>query len=82
LAANLPVLRAGVAPIVVPKERRLDYLRAIAASQLSIPGFPNVDEFPFNRERAAFTTLCESFAGETQSLVAAVRRLQVERNAR
>lgn len=82
LAANLPVLRAGAAPIIVPKERRLEYLRAIAAYQLSIPGFPNFAEFPFNRERADFTTLCASFAGETHELVALARRMQADRNAR
>lgn len=80
LAANLPVLRTGAAPIVVPKERRLEYLRAIAAYQLSIPGFPNFDDFPINSERAAFTALCSSCAAETRSLVAAARRLQAERD--
>jgi Fic family protein len=79
LVANLPVLRAGAAPIVVPTERRLEYLRAIAAYQLSIPGFPNLDEFPLNSERAAFTALCANFVAETQSLVAAAKRLQIER---
>ena len=81
LVANLPVLRTGAAPIVIPKERRLEYLRAIAAYQLSIPGFPNFDEFPVNSERAAFTSLCAGFAAETRSLVAAARRLQAERDA-
>lgn len=80
LAANLPVLRTGGVPIVVPKERRLEYLRAIAAYQLSISGFPNYDEFPINSERAAFTALCASFAAETRSLVSAARRLQAERD--
>ena len=82
LAANLPVLRSGAAPIVVPKERRFEYLRAIGAYQLSIPGFPDVDEFPLNNERAAFTTLCGSFAAETRSLVAEAKRLQAARDAR
>jgi Fic family protein len=76
LVANIPVLRSGALPIVVPKERRLEYLRTIAAYQLSVPGFPNFDTFPLNSERAAFTALCASFTGETQSLLAAARELQ------
>jgi Fic family protein len=82
LASNLPVLRSGAPPIVVPKERRLEYLRAIAAYQLSIPRFPEFDEFPINDERAAFTTLCASFVSETRALEAAARRLQAERDYR
>ena len=81
LIANIPVLRSGAPPIVVPKERRLDYLRAIAAYQLSIPGFPNFDDFPLNSERAAFAVLCASFTTETQSLLAAARQLQLGREA-
>jgi Fic family protein len=82
LVANVPVLRAGVPPIVVPKERRLEYLRAIAAYQLSIPGFPNFEEFPLNLERATFIALCTSFATETHALVEEARRLQKERDSR
>jgi hypothetical protein len=81
LVANLPVLRAGAVPIIVPKERRLEYLRTIAAYQLSIPGFPDVDEFPVNDERYAFTALCESFTSETRSLVESARRLQALRDS-
>jgi Fic family protein len=80
LVANIPVLRSGAPPIVVPKERRLDYLRSIAAYQISIPGFPTFDTFPFNEERRAFTALCASFTTETQSLLTAARKLQAGRD--
>lgn len=82
LVANVPVLRAGVPPIVVPKERRLEYLRAIAAYQLSIPGFPNFEEFPLNLERTTFIALCTSLATETHALVKEARRLQKQRDSR
>ena len=83
LLANLPVLRAGFPPLVVPRERRLDYLRAIAAFQLSIPGFPDNDAFPVNEQGAAFVSLCGSFHFEvSQYLEDAHRRQQARDTAR
>ena len=71
LLGNVPLLRAGSPPLVVPVERRLDYLRSIAAYQLSIPDFPSIDTFPANAERARFVTLCRGFVRETLDCVEA-----------
>lgn len=81
LLANLPVLRAGLPPLVVPTEQRIDYLRSIAAYQLSIPGYPAAVVFPANAERAAFVALCTEFAAETRRYLEDVRRLQAARAA-
>jgi len=79
LLGNLPVLRAGFPPLVVPDERRMQYLRAIAAYQLSIPGFPDVKQFPANGEQEAFVALCASFMDETRGYVEQAQRLQAAR---
>lgn len=81
LLANVPVLRAGWPPLIVPLERRIDYLRSIAAYQLSIPGFPNVGVFPQNAERDSFVTLCRDFSRETVDCVEHVQALQRARNS-
>ena len=81
LLANLPVLRAGLPPLVVPRERRLDYLRAIAAYQLSIPGFPDNSVFPANQQSAAFVALCGTFQAEVLQYIEEARRRQRARDA-
>jgi Fic family protein len=81
LLANVPVLRAGWPPLVVPLERRIEYLRSIAAYQLSIPGFPNVSVFAQNAERDSFVALCRNFSRETVDCVERVQALQRARNS-
>jgi Fic family protein len=81
LLGNVPMLRAGWPPLVVPLQRRLDYLRSIAAYQLSIPGFPANDTFPANAERDQFVALCRQFVRETLDCVEQAQALQRARNA-
>jgi Fic family protein len=81
LLANLPVLRAGFPPLVVPREVRLEYLRSIAAYQLSVPGFPDNDAFPANERSAAFVALCGTFHREVLQYVEEARRRQRARDA-
>jgi len=81
LLSNLPVLRAGLPPIVVPVERRLDYLRAISAYQLSIPSFPASDAFPRNAEATNFAVLCRDFMQASLECVESAHRLQQTRDA-
>ena len=80
LLANLPVLRAGFPPLVVPRERRLDYLRSIAAYQLSIPDFPENDAFPSNPLRDGFAALCTTFQSEVLAYVEEAHRRQRARD--
>jgi len=79
LLSNLPMLRAGLPPMVVPMERRLDYLRAIAAYQLSIPNFPANDTFPRSVEATNFAMLCRDFMQPTMDCVEYAHRLQQAR---
>lgn len=81
LIANLPVLRAGFPPLVVPTERRMEYLRAIAAYQLSIPDYPYGDQLPANPRQDAFAALCLDFRRETWLHVEEAQRLQRARSA-
>lgn len=56
LIANLPVLRSGFPPIVVPTEARQEYKRSISDYQTTIPeleGLETLSDLPDNLERVA-----------------------------
>jgi Fic family protein len=79
LLANLPVLRAGFPPIVVPAEARQGYKKAISDYQQTIPNLKSLSELrtlPGNRERARFQELCGSYWESTMTLVAEARQAQ------
>jgi hypothetical protein len=69
-------------PLVVPSERRMQYLHSIAAYQLSIPGYPDVMQCPANAAQSAFVALCVGFADETRRYLEEAQRLQAARSAR
>jgi Fic family protein len=80
LVANIPVLKAGFPPIVVPTEDRKRYLEAISAYQESIPnlaGLKDVGDLP---SPDAFTTLCADYWSETTRLVETARQMQNEKS--
>lgn len=82
LLCNLPVLRSGHPPIVVPTAMRREYLDAISAYQASIadlPSLPSLDALPRNAAMERFGSLCRDFAQEGRNLVSDAFRLQEER---
>jgi Fic family protein len=80
LLANLPVLRAGWPPILVPATRRYDYIRLLARFELATgqarAGAALLPEHPV---RAAFRAFCAECWQASRDLVAAARAAQVRR---
>ena len=84
LLANLPVLRAGFPPIVVPAEGRQEYKKAISDYQQIIPdlkGLSDLRALPRNTERTGFQELCRSYWESTMTLVAEARQAQEHKRA-
>lgn len=72
LVANLPVLRSGFPPIIVPSTERQDYIEAISAYQGTISDLgqvKNLSDFPDNPERKHFISLCNDYWHNTIQLV-------------
>lgn len=81
LAANIPVLKAGLPPIVVPTEDRKRYLETISAYQESIAdlaGLQNLGSLP---AADAFVALCADYWSETMRLVEAAHQMQRNQSA-
>ncbi|NNM81806.1 MAG: Fic family protein [Burkholderiales bacterium] len=82
LISNLPVLRSGLPPIIVPTEKKLEYLRIISDYQSTIPGLESLkdlDSLPKNEERQRFADLCRDFHEPTLSLLKEARKIQEKR---
>ena len=77
LLANVPVLRAGEPPIVIPREERRRYLRLLADYELATGqarrGLPLL---PQPERLSGFRAFCESAWGATRQLVDAARLQQ------
>lgn len=72
LLSNLPVLRAGHPPIVVPTSLRREYLDSISGYQNTVPGLADLsalEQLPENDASRQFAALCRDFARETVALV-------------
>lgn len=81
LVSNLPVLKAGFPPIVVPKEDKKRYRETISSYQESIPnlaGLRDLNQLPSSDE---FARLCEEYWAETISIVESARQLQNSQHA-
>ncbi len=83
LIANLPCLKAGYPPIVIEKERRYEYITALAeyTSTKGVPshGTPLVHEDELFEK---FTSFCGECWQETLMLVGEARKLQRQRDQR
>ncbi len=81
LVANLPVLKAGLPPIIIPREQRKQYIDALSAYHYAVgqiqagdPLLPEPDKLqPFN-------AFCEQAWQESISLVDEVRKKQQRRD--
>lgn len=79
LISNVPVLRAGFPPIVVPTEARQTYKRMISDYQATISdldGVKDLDTLPDNVERQYFREACRSYWEPTQSLLRQAQTMQ------
>ncbi len=85
LIANLPVLRSGFPPIVVPTEARQEYKRSISDYQTTIPeleGLETLSDLPDNLERDRFRGLCRGYWEPTQALLREAMEVQEKRNVK
>lgn len=79
LLSNLPVLKAGFPPIVVPSEDRQRYKETISRYQETVPGLALMSDIRSlcdNAENTRFRYLCADYWSETLELVENARDLQ------
>jgi len=82
LLANLPVLKSGFPPIVVPEEDRYQYKRVLSAYQNTIPELAELSDLkqlPDNSEKHAFVGLCHGYWKETIDLLNKANEMQEQR---
>ena len=81
LIANVPVIRAGFPPIIIPKERRQEYIEALSEYHLAVGTvtarselLPDVDKLD------RFKQFCSKSWSESIKLVDEAHKKQKERN--
>lgn len=81
LVANLPVIRAGYPPIIIPKERRQEYIEAFSEYHLAVGTLTAGEELlPDSKMLDRFKAFCaESWSG-TINLVEEAQRKQQARS--
>jgi len=80
LLANLPLLRAGLPPIVIPRERRLDYLRLLSAYDLVVgPAKAGMPILHSDGDTGPFRTFCVDCSKVMDELIEQARATQTKR---
>ena len=81
LVANLPLLRAGLPPVLIPLSRRAEYVEILARWQIMSgrprPGEALVSE---SSEFRAFREFCEDASREVDDMIDETRQRQQARN--
>ncbi len=81
LVANIPVLKSGFPPIIIPKERRREYIMSLTEYHLAAgipkPGLPLVPE---TEKLEKFKIFCAESWKSSMELVRAAQEKQKERN--
>ena len=79
LLSNLPVLKSGWPPIVIPASDRLQYREIISTYQEGIGNLPELCDLNSLPESDAFRHLCANYWSETMELVNNATELQGKR---
>lgn len=80
LLANIPVLKSGLPPVIIPKEGRKQYIDALSAYHFSVGRIKAGDKLLPNQDALQpFTSFCEQAWQESLALVEEVRKKQRER---
>ena len=82
LLANLPVLKSGLPPIVVPQEDRYRYKLALSDYQSTIENLVDLDDLtqlPMNSQKQYFIDLCKEYWTQTNDLLMKARAIQQKR---
>ncbi len=83
LVANIPVLNAGLPPIIIPRERRKAYIDALSAYHLAVGQIHSGNELlPEPEKMEPFETFCRQAWQTSLDLVDEVRRKQRARQER
>jgi len=83
LIANIPVLRSGFPPLIIPRERRREYIEALSEYHLEVGTLRGGgDLLPETAELNRFKAFCEGSWSESMKLVDQAGRKQEERNRR
>lgn len=82
LLANLPVLRAGLPPIVIPTERRMEYIRLLGAYELAV-GQVQIDQslLPQPEKLDAFVNFCGEVWRLSLDLIDEAKKQQASRKS-
>jgi len=83
LLANLPVLRSGFPPIVVPQEDRFRYKQILSNYQNTIIDLAELSDLSFlpdNAEKQEFIQICQSYWRETLVLLDQANIMQTKRS--
>jgi len=84
LLANLPVLKSGFPPIVVPQEDRYRYKVSLSDYQNTIENLAeltDIAQLPVNPEQLRFIDLCRGYWSETIALLERAKAMQSKRLA-
>lgn len=82
LLANVPLLKAGLPPLVIPQERRREYIQILANYQISVGQLNETSGvWPSTRHLTDFVHFCASIYSITKALVDNAQELQMKRNA-
>ncbi|MBW1790157.1 MAG: Fic family protein, partial [Deltaproteobacteria bacterium] len=80
LIANVPVIRAGFPPIIIPKERRQEYIESLSEYHLSVGTVTARSELLPNTDKLGrFIRFCAESWSESIKLVDNARKKQLER---
>ena len=80
LVANIPVIRAGHPPIIIPKERRKEYIEALTEYHLAVGTVRAGDALlPDNQKLDGFKSFCAEAWSETMDLMEEAHKKQQAR---
>jgi len=81
LISNIPLLKAGLPPLVIPQEERRTYIQTLANYQISVGQLDGVSGiFPDNKRLKEIENFCYSIYSTTKVLVEDAYALQEKRN--
>ena len=81
LIANIPVLKAGLPPVIIPREKRKPYIDALSKYHYSVGQIKKGDNLlPDRKALNAFISLCKQAWKNSLSLVDEIHKKQQTRN--
>ncbi|EGG93169.1 hypothetical protein IMCC1989_1617 [gamma proteobacterium IMCC1989] len=82
LLANIPLLKAGLPPLMITQELRREYISVLSAYQIAVGSLTSTrGVWPITEQLIDFETFCAGAYQKTHTLVAAMEKIQKERDA-